>query len=75
VQTSLPVAKEFEMKHGPIQGSIMVITLDDYRQVNGLWFPFSMSQGVKDAPPQPLAIQSIELNPKLTPTSFSYPGK
>jgi hypothetical protein len=75
LQTSLPVAKEFEMKHGPIQGSIMVITLDDYRQVNGLWFPFSMSQGVKDAPPQPLSIESIELNPKLTPASFSFPGK
>lgn len=73
-QTFLPVAKEFEMKHGPIQGSIMVIELADYREVNGLWFPFAMTQGVKDAPPQPLTVQSIELNPQVSPGLFSYPG-
>jgi hypothetical protein len=73
-QSFFPVAKEFEMKHGPIQGSIMVIGLNDFRDVNGLWFPFSMSQGVKDAPPQPLNVQSVELNPKVSPGLFDYPG-
>ena len=71
-QTFLPLAKEFEMKHGPIQGSTMVIGLDDYREVNGLWFPFSMSQGVKDAPPQPLMIESVELNPKISNADFTF---
>ena len=52
--SSLPIGKEFEIKHGPIQGSTMVIRMDDFKEVNGLLFPFSMSQGVKDAPPQPL---------------------
>jgi len=71
--TYLPLAREFEIKHGPIQGSIMVIQLGDFREVQGLWFPFSMSQGVKDAPPQPLAVQSIELNPSIDNSVFSYP--
>lgn len=72
--TYLPAAKEFEMKHGPIQGSVMVIQLDDYRNVEGLWFPFQMSQGVKDAPAQPLVIESIEINPRISSNDFTYPG-
>jgi hypothetical protein len=73
--TFLPIAKEFEMKHGPIQGSIMVIQLGDYREVQGLWFPFSMAQGVKDAPAQPLTVEKVELNPKIDPVRFLYPQK
>ena len=75
VNTSLPIAREFEMKHGPIQGSTMVITLGDYQEVQGLLFPFSLSQGVKDAPPQPLTVESIEINPRISNKEFIYPGK
>jgi len=71
--TFMPVAKEFEMKHGPIQGSTMVILLDDFRPVNGLLFPFSLKQGVKDAPPQPILVESIELNPQIANDEFSFP--
>jgi len=74
-KTYLPIAKEFEMKHGPIIGSTMVIVLGDYREIQGLLFPFSMSQGVKDAPPQPLTVESIEINPKINDEEFVYPGK
>ena len=75
VNTNLPIAREFEMKHGPIQGSTMVISLGDYQEVQGLLFPFSMSQGVKDAPPQPLKVESIEINPRIDDMEFTYPGK
>lgn len=74
-KTLLPVALEFEVKHGPIQGSTMVITLKDYREVQGLLFPFSLSQGVKDAPSQPLVIESIEINPTINSNEFIYPNK
>ncbi len=74
-KTLLPLAKEFEMKHGPIQGSIMVIQLGDYREVGGYWFPFAMSQGVKDAPPQPLTVEKVELNPRVSATEFSFGDK
>ncbi|GJM29182.1 MAG: hypothetical protein DHS20C17_18170 [Cyclobacteriaceae bacterium] len=70
--TFLPFAKEFEMKHGPIQGSTMLIQFEDYRQVDGLFFPFSMLQGVKDAPPQPLKVESIELNPDISQRVFIF---
>ena len=72
-ETFLPVAREFELKHGPIKGSIMVIRLGDYRNIDGLMFPFSMSQGVKDAPPQPITVESIELNPSLDRGRFTFP--
>jgi hypothetical protein len=68
--TFFPVAREFEMKHGPIQGSTMVIQLDDYQPIGGLLFPFTMTQGVKDAPPQPLRVKSIELNPTVDKNAF-----
>ena len=74
-KTYFPIAKEFEMKHGPIRGSIMVITLSDYREVHGLLFPFSMSQGVKDAPPQPLIVESVELNPRMNNSEFLLPSQ
>ncbi len=73
--TYLPIAREFEMKHGPIKGSTMFIILGDYREVRGLLFPFSMSQGVKDAPPQPLTVASVEINPPINDKEFTYPGK
>lgn len=73
-ESYLPVAKEFEMKHGPIQGSIMVLQFDDFRSVNGLMFPFSMTQGVKDAPPQPITVETIELNPVVDSGEFIFPG-
>jgi len=63
------------LKHGPIEGATMVIILSDYRAVQGLLFPFTMSQGVKDAPPQPLTVESIEINPRISNKEFSYPGK
>lgn len=69
----LPVAKEFEMKHGPIQGSIMVLQFDDFRPVKGLLFPFSMTQGVKDAPAQPIKVESITLNPVVDMSEFKFP--
>lgn len=72
-QTFLPLAIEFEMKHGPIRGSTMVIGFKDYREVNGLLFPFTMTQGVKDAPPQPLTVDAVELNPRISDRMFRFP--
>jgi hypothetical protein len=74
-QTFLPIAREFELKQGPIKESTMVIRLDDFREVNGLMFPFSMSQGVKDVPPQPIKVESIVLNPKIGSDQFRFPGE
>ena len=38
-----------------------------------LYMPFSMSQGVKDQPGQPLTITSIELNVEADESEFKFP--
>ena len=35
--------------------------------------PFSLSQGVKDQPGQPLTIKSIELNVQANDSEFEFP--
>ena len=35
--------------------------------------PFSMTQGVKDQPGQPITITSIELNPTVDESEFEFP--
>ncbi len=56
-----------------MKGQTQVITYSDYQEVDGLYFPFSMSQGVKGGASQPITMESIELNPKLDASVFSFP--
>jgi outer membrane lipoprotein-sorting protein len=72
-ESNVPIAQESEMKQGPAKGSIMQITMSDYQEVDGLYFPFSMSQGVKGGQSQPLMIESIELNPEVNDADFAFP--
>lgn len=69
----VPIAVETEVHTGPMKGQTQVITYSDYQEVDGLYFPFSMSQGVKGGASQPITMESIELNPKLDASVFSFP--
>ena len=52
---------------------ISEIKLSDYQEVEGLYFPFSMTQGVKDGGGQPITMDKIELNPTVDPSAFKFP--
>ncbi|MCP4456794.1 MAG: outer membrane lipoprotein-sorting protein [Cytophagales bacterium] len=69
----IPIAQDSEVKQGPQKGAIGRITQSDYLEVDGLYFPFSQTQGIKDGPSQPLIIDSIELNPQIEDSAFAYP--
>jgi len=70
----VPIAIQTEIKAGPAKGQVSEITLSDYQEVGGLYFPFSMTQGVKGQPgSQPITITKIELNPKVTDGAFKFP--
>ena len=69
----VPIALESEVKFGQFKGSTQEITLSDYQEVDGLYFPFSMTQGVKGGQAQPLIIESIELNPEVSDEAFAFP--
>ena len=69
----VPIAIQTEIKEGPGKGMIMEITMSDYQEVEGLYFPFSQTQGIKDQPSIPLIIDSIELNPTIDENEFKFP--
>jgi outer membrane lipoprotein-sorting protein len=69
----VPIAVQSEIKSGPGKGMISEITFSDYQEVEGLFFPFSLTQGVKGQPGQPITITKIELNPKVEASAFKFP--
>lgn len=69
----VPLATDSDMKKGPMAGQVQRITQSDYQEVDGLYFAFSMTQGVKDGPSSPLTIESIELNPEVDESVFKFP--
>lgn len=69
----VPIAIQSEIKSGPGKGMMSEITMSDYQEVDGLFFPFSMTQGVKGQPGAPLTITKIELNPTVDAALFVFP--
>jgi len=69
----VPIVMESEVKLGPQKGIIQQITFSDYQEIEGLYFPFSITQGIKDGPSQPITFESIVLNPEVDDTVFAFP--
>ncbi|WP_224484890.1 outer membrane lipoprotein-sorting protein [Robertkochia aurantiaca] len=69
----VPIAVESEVRQGPAKGQTSLVTMSDYQEVDGLYFPFSMTQGVKGQQGQPLVIESIVLNPEVSEEAFAFP--
>ncbi|NQZ43509.1 MAG: outer membrane lipoprotein-sorting protein [Flavobacteriaceae bacterium] len=69
----VPIAVQSEIKSGQAKGMISETTMSDYQEVEGLYFPFSMTQGIKDGQGQPITIDSIELNPSIDAAEFTFP--
>ena len=72
-ESFVPIMVHEEVMSGPGKGMIMESKMSDYQEVDGLYFPFSMTQGVKDQPGQPITIESIELNPSIDDSEFNFP--
>lgn len=74
MESFVPIGQESEMRQGSAKGQIGQTKLSDYKEVGGLYFPHSMTQGVKGGESQPLIIDSIEVNPEVTDADFSFPN-
>ncbi|MEO1052105.1 MAG: outer membrane lipoprotein-sorting protein [Bacteroidota bacterium] len=74
-ESFVPIAQDTEIKQGPQAGVIQRITQSDYDEVEGLYFPFSISQGIKDGPSAPIKMETIEVNPEVDESVFKYPGE
>ena len=69
----VPLGMQSEIKAGQGKGVIQEITFSDYQEVEGVYFPFSMTQGVKGGQGQPITFDSIELNPEVDENMFKFP--
>lgn len=69
------IGQETEVMLGPQKGAVSRTLYSDYQEVEGLYFPFSISQGVKGMPLQPMVISAIELNPEVDESIFKYPAQ
>lgn len=69
----VPIVMEAEIKTGPAKGYISQTVFSDYQEVDGLYFAFSMTQGVKGQPGQAITFESIELNPEVDDSVFAFP--
>ncbi len=73
VESGVTVMQESEIKEGPAKGQISQIRLSDYQELDGLMFPYTISQGVKGQGSQPVVITTIKLNPTIDDSEFKYP--
>ncbi len=73
-ESYVPLAVEQQVTSGPQKGVMGQMKFSDYQEVDGLYFPFSLSQGVKDGASQLIIITAIELNPTIEDSEFDFPS-
>ena len=71
-KTMMLVAVDAQVNQGPQTGIIGRNTMSNYKKIDGLHFPFSMTQGVKDGLSQALEVISIEINPQVDESIFTF---
>ncbi|GAB4257661.1 MAG: hypothetical protein Kow0079_14870 [Vicingaceae bacterium] len=69
----VPILSESEIPSGPMKGQIAQTVYSDYQEVEGLYFPFSITSKMKDGQGQTVQIESVELNPEVDESMFKFP--
>jgi len=73
VDNFVPLVVQTEIKSGPAKGKISETKMSDYQEVEGIYFPFSISQGLKGQPGQGITIDTLIVNPKVDMSAFKFP--
>ncbi len=67
---------EEEAKSGPVKGQISQTIMTDWDEVEGVYFPFTITQGVKGNDQKfPIMLDSIIVNPQVDESVFAFPEK
>ena len=69
----VPIQVQKEIPIGPGKGMVSEIKMSDYQEAGDIYMPFSMTQGVKGQPGQPITIEKIEINPTVDDSEFTFP--
>ncbi|GEQ86348.1 hypothetical protein ULMS_18560 [Patiriisocius marinistellae] len=64
----VPIMSETEIPSGPMKGQMAISTFSDYQEVDGLYFPFSLSMAG-----QAIDMKEIKLNPEVDNAMFAFP--
>jgi hypothetical protein len=71
----VPIVVEAEIPSGQMKGQISQTVFSDYQEVQGIFFPFSMTQKLKDGEGQTIVFESIEMNKAYEDSVFKFPGE
>lgn len=71
----VPVRSEQEIMSGQMKGKKAITEYSDYQEVDGLYFPFSITQRSEDGMGQTIEFDEVVLNPEVEEGFFSFPGK
>ncbi|MFC2151021.1 outer membrane lipoprotein-sorting protein [Bacteroidota bacterium] len=69
----VPILVEAEIKLGPAKGNVSQTFYSDYQEVDGMYFSFSFTQGIKGQPGQTITIKSIDINPEIDKSTLAFP--
>ncbi len=72
-ETFVPIKTETEITSGPQKGTMVITLYSDYQEVDGIYFPFSMTFKTEDSEGQVIEFDSIELNPDVDDSFFAFP--
>ncbi len=66
----VPIIMETEITEGPMKGKVSKSSISDYQEINGVYFPFTISNEF-----QTLNFKEIKLNPEVDTALFAFPEK
>jgi outer membrane lipoprotein-sorting protein len=69
----VPIVVEAEIPSGEMKGNISQTVYSDYQEVDGVYFPFSMTQRLKDGEGQTIEFEKVVLNGKFEDKIFIFP--
>jgi len=74
IENNIPLAVRSEILEGPAKGFIEEQRFSDYQEVEGVYYPFSLTFGIKDQPGgQTFVVQKMEINPEIDESEFKFP--
>lgn len=71
----VPIVMHSEIKTGPSKGQMSETKMSDYQEIDGLYFPYALTQGMKGQPGQAITMDKIELNPTVDAKEFKFPDE
>lgn len=69
----VPIMVKTEIPQGPSAGEMAITSFSDYQEVDGVYFPFSMTFGSESQEGQTMVVKEIVLNPELEEGFFAFP--